>query len=894
MKQKPPLPHRAFRLLLRVLPFDLRFDYGREMEQVFRDQHREAARARGRAGVLQVCLDAVRDILRTAPREHLADVRRDVGYAIRGLRRNPGFTLVAMLTLALGIGANSAIFSVVDAVLLRPAPLAGLDSLVMIWETDRNTGTSREPASVPDYLDFAARARRVDRLGALMGTEVNLALRGNEPERLAMLQVTHTLLPMLGLRPVAGRTFTAAEDTAGGPKVAIISESLWKRAFNREPAAIGGTLRLDDVPVTIVGVLPDAAEFGVPQVLAAGAYSRSFADRTARVRVDIWTPMQPDVKELPRDTHPIFVLGRLRQGGSVRAAQEELASIAADLERTYPVNAGRGAFVEPLREVVFGRVRPALLMLMGAVGLVLLVACVNIANLLLARAISRSREIAVRRALGAGAWRLGRQFLIENLVLTLAAAAIGTGLAYLALRFLLSIAPADVPRLATVTIDLRVLAATLAVSMVTGLAFGLIPTLQARRVDVQTGLVGGRHTSGRGPARLRAVLVTSEVALAVVLVVGASLLIRSFWRLQQVDPGFTTAGVLKAEFQLPATRYPVSFSQWPNFKEIHAFNDALLRRVSSLPGVESAAIAGNHPLDPGFTNSFAVVGRETEARSWPEISVRRVTPGYFKTVGLQLVHGRLLQDSDTTAAPPVVLINVAAAKRFFPRGNPEGAKMRFWGTARTVVGVVADERFQGLAAAAPIAVYAPLAQAPSTNGAGVLLVRSGGDPAALSQAVRQAIHERDAELAVFGVEPLERTMSRSVGERRFTMSLLVLLAGVALMLAAIGVHGVLSYGVSQRTREIGIRLALGARPDGVRRAVIREGLVIAAGGLALGSVTAYGTARLFRNLLFDVTPGDPATFAGVAAFLAAVAIAASYFPARRATQVDPVVALRAE
>ena len=885
---------RAFRLLLRLLPFDLRFDHGSEMEQVFREQHRDAARAGGRATLLRVWLDAARDILATAPREHLSDARLDAGYAVRGLRRNPGFAAVAVLTLALGIGANAAIFTVVDGVLLRPAPLPGLDRLAMIWETDRATGTTREPASVPDYLDFEARVRRFDRVGAFMGGEANVRLADSEPSRLAMLRVTHSLLPMLGLQPLAGRAFTPEEDRAGGPKVAIISESLWDRAFRRDPGVIGATLRLDDIPVTIVGVLPATADFGVPQVLAAGAYSRSFTDRGTRVRVDVWTPLQPDPKALPRDTHPIFVLGRL-YGTDLTAAQEEMASIAASLERTYPVNAGRGAFVEPLREVVFGRVRPALLMLMGAVGLVLLVACVNIANLLLARGISRAREIAVRRALGAGTWRLGRQFLIENLVLTLIAAALGTVGAYAGLRFLLAIAPADVPRLAGVGLDLRVLAVTLAVSVTAGLVFGLVPTFQARRVAVHPGLAGGgRGSTGRGSARLRAVLVTSEVALAVMLVVGGSLLMRSFWRLQQVDPGFRAAGVLKAEFQLPATRYPVAFSRWPNFTEIHAFNEAVLQRVRSLPGVQSAALAGNHPLDPGFTNSFVVVGREAEARNWPEISVRRVTPGYFPTVGLSLVHGRLLQESDTTTAAPVVVLNVAAARRFFPGRNPEGARIRFWGAARTVVGVVQDERFQGIAAPAPIAAYAPLAQVPSTNGAGVLLVRTAGDPSALAQAVRAAINERDPELAVFAVEPLDRTMARSVSERRFTMLLLGLLAGVALVLAAIGVHGVLSYGVSQRTREIGIRLALGARPQAVRRSVLREGLTIAGGGLALGLGGAYVVAPLFRNLLFGVAPGDPVTFAGVAVFLGVVATAASYFPARRATQIDPVVSLRAE
>jgi putative ABC transport system permease protein len=895
VNEKAPLPIRAFRLLLRLLPLELRFDHGREMEQVVREQVRDAGESGRRGSQVGAWLSAAFDVLRTAPREHLADARRDAAYALRGLRRNPAFGLVVVVTLALGIGANTAIFSVFDGVLLRPAPLRDLDRLVMVWETDRHTGTFREPASVPDYLDFAARSRRLDRVGAFLAAEVNLSPTGAEPTRLAALMVSHTLLPMLGVRPVAGRLFTAAEDVAGGPRVILISDALWERIFNRAPSAVGSSLRLDERPYTIVGVLPAESAFGVPQVLAAGAYSRSFADRGAGVRIDVWAPLQPDVKALPRDTHPIFVVGRLAAGVAPAAAQEELAAIAADLERAYPSNEARGAFVEPLGNVVFGRVRPALLLLMGAVGLVLLVACVNVANLLLARGIARGREIAIRTALGAGGWRLGRQFLIENLVLTLTAAGVGVVLAFVLLNALLALAPADVPRLDEVRIDLRVLALTLAASVFVGVVFGLVPSLQARRVDVQVGLASGsRQSPGRRASQLRAALVASEVALAVTLVVGAGLLIRSFWQLQRVDPGFRAAGVLKAEFQLPPSRYPADFRNWPDFREIHAFNRALLERASALPDVEAAAIAGNHPLDPGFTNSFTIAGREEEARSWPEISIRRVTPGYFRTVGLALVSGRLLSDSDTTTGPPVVVVNAAAAKRFFPGRDPAGARINFWGAPRTVVGVVADERFQGIAVPAPIAVYAPLAQVPSVNGAGVLLVRTTGDPVALGPLVRAVVREQDPALAVFGLEPLDRTVSRSVSERRFTMLLLAVLAAVALVLAAVGVQGILAYEVSRRTREIGIRMALGARPEEVRRRIVGQALAFAAAGLVLGLGGAYAVARLFGSFLFEIAPGDPATFGGVAAFLLATALAASYGPARRATRVDPVAALRAE
>jgi len=822
---------------------------------------------------------------------------QDLRYAGRSLRRDPGFHIAGVLILGLGIGANTAIFSVVDGVLLRPAPVADLDRLTMVWETDRHTGTTREPASVPDFLDFRTRSRSFERLAALMGAEVNLTPAAGEPVRLAALSVTHDLLPMLGMAPVVGRTFTTAEDAAGGPRVVLISEPLWERSFGRDPAVVGETLRLDEEAHTIVGVVPEQADFGILQILSSAAYSRSWADRGGgRARVDVWAPLQPDPERLPRETHPIFVLGQLAPGSTPGSAQKEMAAIAADLERAYPANDARGVFVEPLAEVVFGPVRPALYVLLGAVGLVLLVACVNVANLLLARGTTRFREVAVRAALGGSRARLARQFLVENLVLTLVSGLAGVALAYAGLRALLALAPADIPRLSQVTIDLRVLAVTLLVSVAAGLAFGMVPILQAQRIDLQTALRGEGASTLGGPGRsgLRRALVVAELALAVVLVVGAALLIKSFWHLSRVDSGFRTAGVLKAEYQLPPARYPANFARWPNFQEMHAFSDALASRAAALPGVDAVALAGNHPLDPGFTNSFRVVGREAESRTWPEISIRRVTPGYCRTVGLTRLSGRLLQDSDGTFANPVLLINEAAARLFFAGRDPLGAKINFWGADRTIVGVVANERFRGPAEAPPIAVYVPLAQAPSANGAGVLLVRTLGDPLALTSALRQAIREVDPALAVFGLESLDEALSRSVAERRFTMLLLGLFAAVALALAAVGVHGVLSFGVARRTREIGLRMALGAQPRGVLGLIVEEGLALAAVGLAAGLLGALALTRLLSSQLFGVTPTDPATFVGVALFLAAVTLMASYLPARRATKVDPAVALRTE
>jgi putative ABC transport system permease protein len=822
---------------------------------------------------------------------------QDVRYTVRMLRREPAFFTAAVLVMGLGIGANTAIFSVVDGVLLRPAPLEQIERLSMVWETDRHSGTTREPASVPDFLDFRTRSRSFERLAAWTGGEVNLNPPAGEPVRLVALRITHDLLPMLGITPVIGRSFTPADDAIGAAGVVLISESLWERSFGRDPAVIGEVLRLDERAHTIVGVVPDQADFGVLQVLSEAAYSRSFADRGGRTRVDVWAPLQPDPERLPRASHSVFLVGRLLPASTPGSAQQELKAIASDLERSYRSNDGRGAFVEPLAEVIFGPARPALYVLWGAVGLVLLIACVNVTNLLLARGTARVREVAVRAALGGGRGRLARQFLVEGLVLTLLSTSVGLLLAHAGLRALLALAPADIPRVSLVTIDLPVLVTTLGISIVVGLAFGMVPTLQARRIDLQYALKGqGGSRASVGPARhrLRSALVVAEVALAVVLVAGAGLLIRSFWHLQGVDPGFRVQGVLKAEYQLPAARYPADFAAWPNFKEMHAFTDALLRRAARLPGVDSAALAGDHPLDPGFTNSFDIVGRETEARSWPEISIRRVTPGYFRTVQLPLRRGRLLRDSDGTFAAPVVLINEAAARRFFPQGDPLGAQMRFWGAARTIVGVVADERFRGLAEAPPLGAYVPLAQTPSADGAGVLLVRTTGDPAGQTSAVRGAIREQDPELAVFGVEPLEETLSRSIAERRFMMLLLGLFAAVALVLAAVGIHGVLSFGVARRTREIGLRIALGAHPRQLLRLIIKEGLALAIAGMTLGLAGALALTRLLASLLFGVTPRDPATFVAVALFLAAVAVAASYLPARRATKVDPAVALRTE
>jgi putative ABC transport system permease protein len=816
-------------------------------------------------------------------------IARDARFAARQLMKHPAFTAVAVLTLALGIGATTALFSVVNGVLLKPSPLQDQDRLMMVWETDRNSGTTREPASLPDYQDFRDRSDTFDALAGFRVESVNLVRGDDTPVRLYSISSTQELLPMVGIEPLLGRTFTAEESRPGSDKVVLIGEALWERLYLRAPEVLGSALRLDDRDHTVIGVIPEYASFGVPQVLGAAAYGPGVGEG-GRLDVGIWTPLQ---EEWPRSAHTMFVLGRLKPGTDRTAAQQELTTIAADLETSYAVNEGRGVFLEPLSDVVFAGVRPALLMLLGAVGIVLLVACANIANLLLARGTDRTREIAVRASLGASSRRLAQQFLVEGVLLALLGAGVGVGLAIVGTDLLLSFAPAGIPRLDAVGVDGTVLAVTLAATVLVGLVFGLVPTLQVRRANFQTALksdAGVGTDASRG--LLRSGLVVAELALAVVLVVGASLLLKSFWQIQRVDPGFRAEQVLKAEFQLPTSRYPVDFSVWPDFKETHRFNAELLDRVHALPGVESAAVAGNHPVDRGFTNSFTIVGGDAAAGDFPEISSRRVTPGYFQTVALAITKGRAFGSTDGTSAPAVAMINEVAAERLFPNRDPIGQRIAFWGTERRIVGVVANEKFQGLRADAPMAVYTPLAQTPSMTGGAVLLVRASGDPRSMTASIRAAIGEVDPQLAVFGVEPLRETVGRSIEQERFAMLLLGLFAAVAIALAAIGIHGVLTYVVARRTSEMGLRMALGASRRNVVGLVAAQGARLAVAGLGLGLAAALATTRLLQSLLYGITATDPATFVAVGAGVFAVAMLACFLPARRATRVDPMAALR--
>ncbi len=835
--------------------------------------------ARARAEVLREfggrdgARESYRDAGGTQPFERLL---RDFRYAWRTLRATPVFTLIVVGTLALGIGANSAIFSVVNGVLLRALPYADPERLVMVWETDRDSGTEREGASVPDYFDFRERARSFDHLAAFQVTPMNRTGAG-EPERVAAARVSADFLATMGSAPLLGRNFLEAEAMPGGPRAMLVSERYWRSQLGADPRALGQSLRLDDSLFTIVGVLPVAFRF-------------------PEESVDLWIADQLTPESGPRYRHQITVVGRLAAGTSVDAAQREMDAIASALEAEYPqTNAARGVNLEPVEEALFGPIRPALLLLLAAVGVVLVISCVNAANLLLARRAARTRELAVRTALGAGRSRLVQQLLVESALIAAAAALVGIALAFAGVRGLLAVAPAAIPRVNDIAVDGTVLAVTLGISAVVAVVFGLLPVGGGQRVAPADALKSspGRTGSGsREHRRLRATLVITEIALAVVLVVGAGLIVRSFWALRSVEPGFVPENMLSLRYQLPPSRYPQSFADYPGgWARIFTFQRELLERVEAIPGVRSAALAFNDPLSAGFTNSFLIEGRDPSAAAGqPEVPTRPASANYFATAGIPLLQGRSFTPSDDAGAPPVVIINAAMARQFFANENPLGRRLTFWGVSREIVGVVGNERFAGLASDPAPAMYPALAQAPATTG--TLIVRTAGDPRAILGGVRAAIRSIDRDLAPFGITTMGEALDASVARERFLAFLLAAFAALALVLALVGVYGVVSYSVAQRGREIGIRLALGASSRLVLRSIVGEGLRLAIAGCAIGVVGALGAARLVRSQLFGVSAADPLTIAAAVATMAAVAVAASLVPALRASTLPPAEVLR--
>lgn len=802
---------------------------------------------------------------------------RDVRLAARSLMRSSGFTAVVVLTLALGVGASTAVFSVVERVLLRPLPFPDAGELAVVWQNDRATGTVRENASTADYWDYVERSELFESL-AMYGTGPNILARdGAAPLRLNTAVVTPNMQQVLGFDMQLGRMFTSGESQPGGAYVAVLSDRLWRDALGADPDVVGQTLIIDDVTVTVLGVLPAQLDFPEPQT-------------------DLWAPIRETPASAVRSNHWVRVVGRLRDGATVEAAQAEMAQVMADLEVEFASeNRNRGAFVERLGDVGRGDLRLTLWVLFAAVLSVLAIACVNVANLLLARGASRHREVAVLVAVGAGARQITRRFFAEGAIITVLAASAGIGLATIGVRALTALAPASLVAFGEPEVNAPVLAFALAVSVFICLGFGLLPTLQAARLDLQRELKEGRTTDG-GSARLpvRRLLVAGQLSLAVVLLVGSTLLIGTLRNLESVDPGFRPEGALRANFALPFTRYPANDATYPDWPEIHGFLRSLEAEVRAVPGVRSAAVTLNHPLDVGFTNSFRIEGRAYDPTQG-EMATRLITPGYIETSGLRLLEGRPLEEADRVGTTQVMLLNREAVARFFPEGNAIGQRIAFWGPVyREVVGVVENERILGLRADAPPAMYVTMYQSPPRGGEITLMVRADVAPLSLVGPVREAVRRVDPGIPVFDVATMEDTVAEAVSRERFASLVLTVFGGVAILLAILGVHGVLAYLVAQRGHEVGVRMALGATRGDVVRLVVAQGASMTALGILAGLAGAVAVSGLLEGLLYGVSPTDMRFYLAAASGLAVVALAATAIPAWRAACVDPVASLRAE
>jgi putative ABC transport system permease protein len=803
--------------------------------------------------------------------------RQDIRYAFRRLLKSPGFTLVAVVTLALGIGANSAIFSVVHGVLLKPLPYPDPDRLVAIYHV--SDVSPRAPMSGPNFTDVRRHNTTLEGTAAVDRTRVVLTGDG-EPVRLDGARVSAGLFDVLGVRPHVGRTFLAEENEPGRTDVAILEYRFWQQRFGGDPTVVGRTIQLDGVPTEVVGVMPHGFSF------PAGR--------------QVWMPLAytPGLLTEQRGAWYLTVVGRAKSGVPLERVRAEVETIGAQLAAQYPdSNDGLGFSSASLHETMVGGIRQAVLVLLGAVGLVLLIACANVANLLLARAAAREAEMAVRTALGAGRGRLVRQLLTESVILGLAGGGLGLLLAVWGVDLLKSLQPAGIPRLDSIGVDSQVMWFTATLAVLTGIVFGLVPAWQASSTALAGTLKeGGRGTlSTRGGARMRGALVVAEMALAVMLLAGSGLLIRSFTKLAAVDPGFEVSDALTFEITLPNTRYEADSRRI-------AFFDELMPKLRAIPGVASAAGVMALPLSgSSFIISFEVEGRPpVPPRQQPAMQIRVATGSYFETMGIPLVRGRLFTDQDRAGAPPVVLLTEAAARQFFPGEEPLGKHIRLgWGRADDVfgggevVGIIGNIKESGLAEADPPQLYMPYAQWP-VQGMAVVL-KTAVPPRSIAEAARATVYAVDPALPVANVRTLQDIVDVSISQPRFYMTLLSVFAGVALVLAAIGIFGVLSYAVAQRTREIGIRMALGAQERTVVGLVVRQAMLLVFGGLVVGLAAAVLLSRtLVASLLFSTSPRDPLTFAAVAGVLTLVALVASYVPARRATRVDPIVALRAE
>jgi putative ABC transport system permease protein len=802
---------------------------------------------------------------------------QDLRYAARTLLNKPGFTLIAVMTLALGIGASTAIFTVVDAALLRGLPYKSPEQLYHLWESTPQKEFAQREFSYPDYQDYQ-KNQVLEGVAAYTGGGAIMTGRG-EPERVVAPAVSANFFSLLGVDPVIGRTFQPGEDKPGAPRVAVLTYALWQRRFGGDPGIVNQSLTLNGDSYTVVGVLPASFQF---------------APRSG----DLWRSYQPSEAQLTRRfMHGTNLIGRLKSGVSAQQAQTELSAIAGRIEQeNKQSHAGTGLKFIPLQEQVVGPVKPILLVLLAAVGFVLLIACANVASLLLTRSLARQKEVAVRAALGASRWRVIRQLLTESILLSLAGGMLGVLIAYWGVGGLVAALPEAqlnaMPFLKSLHLDGRILAFSFGLSLLTGIIFGLAPALQSSRLDLNEVLKeGGRNTSGGTGHRLRSAFVMCEIALSVVLLVGAGLMMKSLLRLLQTNVGFNPQNVLTMTVVLPPSKYTEAARQV-------SFYDQLKERVQSLPGVSGVGAVDNLPLQGGNTTRVNVEGDPVPPPGQEiEANFRVVDESYFQTLGVPIIAGRSFNERDKSDSPGVVIIGKGLADKVFAGRDPVGRRFSYTSAQSTpdlIVGVVGDVKIGGLDDAIRPVIYYPYRQNASLGTS--LVVRTEGDPTASAAAIRNEIRTLEPDVAIFNMRAMAELISTSPAAfmRRFPALLISIFAGVALLLASIGIYGVVSYSVSQQTHHIGVRMALGAQRSDILRMILKQGLTLAVAGMAFGAVAALGLMRLLRSLLFEVQTTDAGTFAFVLGTLFVVALLACYIPARRATKVDPLVALRYE
>jgi putative ABC transport system permease protein len=828
---------------------------------------RDARRRFGSVGLIKELCRELRGI------GFMETLLQDLRYGMRVLRKNPGFTLVAVLTLALGIGANTAIFSIVNAVILRPLPFKEPDRIMYLQGTNQQRRLQQFPVSPPDFLDWRSQSRSFSELAAYEST-IFRHTANTGAERLNGYSVTANFFDLMGEKPLLGRVFTAEDERPGNDMVAVLSETVWRRHFGADPGIVGQTVKMNDRTFTVIGVM-------------RGAFK--FPDTTA----EVWKPLAFDAEELQdRASYRLQVVGRLKDGVTEEGARADMETVARQLQQAYPAtNTGWSVFIQPLHESVVGFLRPAMFVLLGAVFFVLLIACVNVASLLSARMTSRRKEVALRTAIGATRLRILRQLLTESVMLGLIGGTCGVLLAVVGLRVLVGFIPPFTPRIEEIGIDPTVLGFTLLVSVITGLIFGLMPAWQTTHANLNEILKDSSRgsTGGKGQQRFRSALVVTEVVLSLVLLIGAGLLIRSFMAMRNVDPGFKAEGVLvNSQLVLPPQKYAEGNRGTAFFKE-------LFQRVRALPGVESVGGITALPLQGNSRlQAYAVAGRPPQPQGQELTAViNTVGADYFQTMSIPLKQGRLFTERDDTGGPKTVLVNETLARRIFPDRNALGERLYLRGgnTAYEIVGIVGDAKQYNLTGDAEPEIFTHYLESPTTFM--YVLARTKGDPSSLAMPIRREVQAIDPDQPV-GNRTLAQQFENSISQPRFYTLLLGLFAGVALILATIGIYGVMSYMVAQRTHEIGIRMALGAQGRDVLKIVIWQGLKLAIVGVAVGLALSFPATRLLSSLLYGVSAVDPLTFAVIPLLLTAVAVAACFIPARRATRIDPLVALRNE